>query len=78
MKNPYSYGLERLANLQAKLGKPPKREHVKLLVEKVIRLSGLKGDAREQYFRLLATCAMKNLEPRFRNWNGLQTKGGQK
>lgn len=63
-----------LADLQARLGKPPKRKEIPVMVEKIILESGIKGTERKQYFRLLATCALKNQEQRFRNWKPIRRK----
>ncbi len=71
--NPHTEGLRLLRRLQRKLGKPPKKTLVPKLVKKLIRLSGITGSS-AQYFRLQATSALLNKEPRLRDWK--KTKRG--
>lgn len=70
----FTRGLQELATLQAKLGKPPKRKEIPRLVDWLVVESDVKGRKHERYFRLLAICALKNLEPRFRNWKPVRRK----
>lgn len=67
-ERPYTEALSMLAALQKKLGRRPPRAKISAMVEKIIVESGLSKDNRRESFRLLATCALKNLEPMYRNW----------
>ena len=63
MKNNYALALEALAQKQKELGRPPKiHNNVRIIVKNLIIRNGLRGDPRERYFRLLATCAIMGKE----------------
>ena len=69
MKNNYALALEALAQKQKELGRPPKiRDNVRIIVKNLIIRFGLKGDPREQYFRLLATCAILGKETMYNSY----------
>lgn len=73
--NPYREGLLALKQLQQKLGKPIKQRDwpkIPAMVDKIIKQTdGLAKDCRVQTFRNLAICALRNLEPRYRDWRVL-------
>lgn len=68
LTDPFKIGLEKLIELQQTMRPPKHRKLIDRAVSDIIKQSGLKDDPREQYFRLLAVCAMLNKEPRFRYW----------
>jgi hypothetical protein len=74
MNNSFRLGLDEMALLQRRLGRPPERKHVPLLVNKLARTVGLQKDPRERYFRLLATSALLGLEPMFNSYKPRKKK----
>ena len=66
----YRLGILALRKLQQELGKPPKRSKVDGLVKELIKKVDLRGDKLETYFRLYATCALRNQEALCRYWKG--------
>lgn len=61
-------GLEEIYKVQARHYRRLTLQSAKLTTEKIIRKVKLKGDKRENYFRLLAICALINVEPLYREW----------
>lgn len=69
MKNNYAQALEQLAEKQKQLGRPPKIfRNVSIIVKNLITRNGLRGDPRERYFQLLATCAVLGKEPMYNSY----------
>jgi hypothetical protein len=64
----FSNGVKELLILQRKLKRPPERNKVRNLVHTLINESGLQHDPREEYFKLLATCALLGRESMYNNF----------
>lgn len=67
-------GLEEIYRIQARHYRRLTLDSAKVVTEKIIRRVGLRGDKRENYFRLLSICALINTEPLHRNWKERKKK----
>ncbi len=65
LREAYHQAISDLLLLQRELKRPPPRAIIPGLVRGLVKDAGLRGDPREEYFKLLATCALLGREPMY-------------